>query len=56
VGLMGEGAECVPVVVIWAWPDLEFNDEAVRAEPQNLSLQHDTLNGGGRDGVTASLT
>lgn len=28
VGLMGEGAECVPAVIIRGWPDLEFNDAA----------------------------
>ncbi|WP_428484507.1 coenzyme F420-0:L-glutamate ligase [Rhodopila sp.] len=28
VGLMGEGAECVPAVVIRGWPDLVFNDAA----------------------------
>ncbi|MFO1085316.1 MAG: coenzyme F420-0:L-glutamate ligase [Reyranellaceae bacterium] len=28
VGLMGEGAECIPAVVIRGWPDLVFNDTA----------------------------
>ena len=28
VGLMGEGAECVPAVIIRGWPGLEFNDVA----------------------------
>jgi len=28
VGLMGEGAECVPAVVVRDWPDLTFNDTA----------------------------
>ena len=28
VGLMGEGAECVPAVVLRDWPGLTFNDEA----------------------------
>ncbi|HVZ09192.1 coenzyme F420-0:L-glutamate ligase [Rhodopila sp.] len=28
VGLMGEGAECVPVVIVRDWPDLVFNDQA----------------------------
>ncbi len=28
VGLMGEGAECIPIVVVRDWPDLVFNDEA----------------------------
>jgi dihydrofolate synthase / folylpolyglutamate synthase len=26
VGLMGEGAECVPAVIVRGWPDLVFND------------------------------
>ena len=26
VGLMGEGAECVPVVIVRGWPDLVFNN------------------------------
>jgi F420-0:gamma-glutamyl ligase len=26
VGLMGEGAECVPAVIVRGWPDLAFND------------------------------
>ena len=26
VGLMGEGAECIPVVIVRNWPDLVFND------------------------------
>lgn len=26
VGLMGEGAECVPAVIVRGWPDLLFND------------------------------
>jgi coenzyme F420-0:L-glutamate ligase len=28
VGLMGEGAECMPIVIVRAWPDLVFNDDA----------------------------
>ena len=28
VGLMGEGAECMPIVVVRDWPDLVFNDDA----------------------------
>jgi dihydrofolate synthase / folylpolyglutamate synthase len=32
VGLMGEGAECVPAVVARGWPDLVFNDEAGQAD------------------------
>ena len=28
VGLMGEGSECIPAVVIRGWPDLVFNDTA----------------------------
>ena len=28
VGLMGEGAECMPAVVVRDWPGLIFNDEA----------------------------
>jgi coenzyme F420-0:L-glutamate ligase len=28
VGLMGEGAECIPAVIIRDWPDLTFNDRA----------------------------
>jgi F420-0:gamma-glutamyl ligase len=31
VGLMGEGAECIPVVIIRSWPDLPFNDTAGQA-------------------------
>jgi dihydrofolate synthase / folylpolyglutamate synthase len=27
VGLMGEGAECVPAVIVRGWPDLSFNDD-----------------------------
>ncbi len=26
VGLMGEGAECIPAVILRAWPDITFND------------------------------
>jgi dihydrofolate synthase / folylpolyglutamate synthase len=32
VGLMGEGAECIPAVVIRGWPGLVFNDAAGRAD------------------------
>ena len=32
VGLMGEGAECIPAVVIRGWPDLVFNDTAGQEE------------------------
>jgi len=28
VGLMGEGAECVPAVIVRHWPNLVFNDTA----------------------------
>lgn len=28
VGLMGEGAECIPIVIVRHWPDLVFNDTA----------------------------
>jgi F420-0:gamma-glutamyl ligase len=31
VGLMGEGAECVPAVVVRGWPNLSFHDGAGQA-------------------------
>ena len=32
VGLMGEGAECIPAVVVRNWPGLTFSDADHRTE------------------------
>jgi F420-0:gamma-glutamyl ligase len=32
VGLMGEGAECIPAVVVRNWPGLTFSDVDHRAD------------------------
>ncbi|MFL5256978.1 MAG: coenzyme F420-0:L-glutamate ligase [Rhodopila sp.] len=53
VGLMGEGAECIPMVVVRDWPDLAFNDTAGHPDffiPADEDIFTPLLEGFGRYG------